>query len=161
MPRQARHLRKDFMTTTQTLEAWSSEQSPTVKPPRPYTRPAADILADLSKPIAPQHLKSKSKGGSKLSFLTWYYAVKYLDYYAPGWCSEVRAVQWSMDRIVVVVRLLIPTADGLIWREATGTEEEPDDDEKMYGDPSSNAEAMALKRAAAKFGLGLYLYDKR
>jgi len=29
-----------------------------------------------------------------------------------------------------------------------------------YGDPSSNAEAMALKRAAAKFGLGLYLYLK-
>jgi hypothetical protein len=29
-----------------------------------------------------------------------------------------------------------------------------------YGDPSSNAEAMALKRAAAKFGLGLYLYQK-
>jgi hypothetical protein len=29
-----------------------------------------------------------------------------------------------------------------------------------YGDPSSNAEAMALKRAASKFGLGLYLYQK-
>jgi len=27
-------------------------------------------------------------------------------------------------------------------------------------DPSSNAEAMALKRAAAKFGLGLYHYQK-
>jgi hypothetical protein len=31
---------------------------------------------------------------------------------------------------------------------------------KGYGDPSSNAEGMALKRAAAKFGLGLYLYHK-
>jgi len=30
-----------------------------------------------------------------------------------------------------------------------------------YGtSPISNAEAMALKRAAAKFGLGLYLYSK-
>jgi hypothetical protein len=48
----------------------------------------------------------------------------------------------------------------VFYREATGTEEEPDEDEKMYGDPSSNAEAMALKRAAAKFGLGLYLYQK-
>jgi hypothetical protein len=26
-----------------------------------------------------------------------------------------------------------------------------------YGDPSSNAEAMVLKRATAKYGLGLYL----
>ena len=32
--------------------------------------------------------------------------------------------------------------------------------EVAYGDPTSNAEAMALRRAAAKFGLGLYLYEK-
>jgi len=40
---------------------------------------------------------------------------------------------------------------------ATGTE-----DEKLRGfvDPSSNAEAMALKRAASKFGLGLIFYQK-
>jgi hypothetical protein len=31
---------------------------------------------------------------------------------------------------------------------------------KGYADPSSNAEAMALKRAAAKFGLGLSFYHK-
>ena len=160
MPRQARYLRQDFMTTTQTLEAWSSEQSPTVKPPRPYTRPAADILADLSKPIAPQHLKSKSKGGTKFQFITWYHAIRYLDYFAPGWCSEVRGVHWFGERLIVTVRLSIPCAEGWVFREATGTEEEPDEGEKMYGDPSSNAEAMALKRAAAKFGLGLSLYDK-
>lgn len=146
---------------TQELAAWSNEQAPTVKPPRPHARPAADILADLSKPIYPAHLKTKSKGGNKFQFLTWYHAIRYLDYFAPGWCSEVRAVHWSMDRIVIVVRLSIPTAEGWIHREATGTEEEPDDDEKMFGDPSSNAEAMALKRAAAKFGLGLSLYDKK
>ena len=143
------------------IEAWSAEQLPTVKPPRPALRPAAEILADLSKPIAPQHLKTKAKGGSKLSFIPWFHAIRYLDFFAPGWCSEIRAIHWSMDRIIVVVRLLIPTAEGWIWREATGTEEEPDEGEKMYGDPSSNAEAMALKRAAAKFGLGLSLYDKR
>ncbi len=36
-------------------------------------------------------------------------------------------------------------------------EEEPG----MYGDPSCNAEAMALKHAASKFGLGLCLYDRK
>ncbi len=147
------------------IEAWSSAQLPLTKPPRPYARAAADILTDLSKPIAPQHLKQKPKGKGphkiQLTYLPWNHAVRYLDYFAPGWCHEVRAVHWSMERIVVVVRLLIPTAEGWLWREATGTEEEPDEDEQMYGDPSSNAEAMALKRAAAKFGLGLYLYDKR
>lgn len=145
----------------QQIAAWSSEQEAMSKPPRPHARPAADILADLSKLIAPQHLKTKSKGGSKLPFLPWYHAIRYLDFFAPGWCSEVRAVHWSMERIVVIVRLSIPTAEGWIFREATGTEEEPDEGEKMYGDPSSNAEAMALKRAAAKFGLGLYLYDRK
>ncbi len=32
--------------------------------------------------------------------------------------------------------------------------------ELAYGDPSSNAESMAFRRAAAKFGLGLYFYSK-
>lgn len=56
-------------------------------------------------------------------------------------------------------------------REATGTEElkelttdkttgETITRELAYGDPSSNAESMAFRRAAARFGLGLYLYDK-
>ncbi len=31
--------------------------------------------------------------------------------------------------------------------------------EMSYGDPSSNSESMAFRRAAAKFGLALYLYD--
>ncbi|WLT40311.1 hypothetical protein NON20_24525 (plasmid) [Synechocystis sp. B12] len=37
-------------------------------------------------------------------------------------------------------------------RQATGTE---DIDCNSYGDPSSNAEAMALRRCCAKFGLGV------
>ncbi len=40
--------------------------------------------------------------------------------------------------------------EGIVSREATSTE---DEELKGYGDPSSNAEAMALKRAAAKVGL--------
>jgi len=122
-------------------------------------RSLADILADLKMPPAPKHLMTKKKGGALLWFIPWYYTVQYLDLYAPGWCHEVKAVNFSMDRIVITVRISIPTADGWVHREATGTEEEPDEGSAMYGDPSSNAEAMALKRAAAKFGFGLYLYD--
>jgi hypothetical protein len=73
----------------------------------------------------------------------------------------------------------------MVYREATGTEllkeekevwlgEKPDrrllrDEldrpvtearELAYGDPSSNAESMAFRRAAARFGLCLNLYDK-
>jgi hypothetical protein len=45
----------------------------------------------------------------------------------------------------------------IISLEATGTE---DEELRGFGDPSSNAEAMALKRAASKFGVGLSFYHK-
>jgi len=92
----------------------------------------------------------------------------------------------SSYRFFLPGRLTIPTAEGNIYREATGTEllkedkdvwigEKPNrqklkDDlgrpvtesrELAYGDPSSNAESMAFRRAAARFGLGLYLYEKK
>ncbi len=64
-------------------------------------------------------------------------------------------------------RLILNTVDGIIWKEATGTEllkewseKKQEMTELAYGDPSSSAESMAFRRAAAKFGLGLYLYDK-
>lgn len=124
-------------------------------------RPLAAIIEDLTKPIKERHLGSKVRSGQKLQFLPWYHAIKYLDLYAPGWSCEVRSMLWSIEgRLTLVVRITIPTADGVVYREATGTEEEPEEGERMYGDPSSNAESMALRRAASKFGLGLYLYDK-
>jgi len=41
-------------------------------------------------------------------------------------------------------RIAIPCLEGTVWHEATGTE---DEELRGYGDPSSNAQAMALKRA--------------
>jgi hypothetical protein len=65
----------------------------------------------------------------------------------------------ALDRRLVmgVPESGIPAAEGLVWREASGYEFLNCD---SYGDTSSNAEAMALKRAAAKFGVGIGLYDK-
>jgi hypothetical protein len=124
-------------------------------------RSISDIISDLSKPIKARHLKKKMRGGQVLDFIPWYHAVKYLDLHAPGWSYEVRNTVWNTEgRLVLTVRLSIPCLEGLVHREATGTEEEPEEGERMYGDPSSNAESMALRRAAAKFGLGLYLYNK-
>lgn len=61
--------------------------------------------------------------------------------------------------------------EGNFTREATETEtlkrevwnktlEVMEIKEHAYSDSSSNAESMALRRAAAKFGLALYLYEK-
>lgn len=119
-------------------------------------RPIADIISDLSKPIPRRLLRTKTVGGQKIVFLPWHTAVKFLDLYAPGWSFEIRHLAGIGGKLVLVARITIPCAEGLIYREATGQEEE---DVSSWGDSSSNAEAQALKRAASKFGLGLYLYE--
>lgn len=125
-------------------------------------RSISEIIKDLSKDLPERHIKSKVLKGQRINFITWYHAVKYLDLYAPGWSGEVRQVAEIGGRVIVVYRITIPCLEGLVYREATGQESDWDEEEETkYGDPSSNAEAMAFKRAAAKFGLGLYLYDRK
>jgi len=130
-----------------------SRDSEEVKP----LRPLAAIIADLSKPIAARHLKQKTKGGKAMDFIPWYHAVKYLDLYAPGWSYEIRSITPLGNQVAVVARITVPCTEGFVHREATGIE---DEEVKGYGDATSNAESMALRRAASKFGLGLYLYNK-
>jgi hypothetical protein len=120
-------------------------------------RSIRDIVKDLSKPVAKRHLRTRKQGGKELTYIAWHDAVKYLDHYAPGWCYEVRRIDPIGGKLILTIRLSIPCLEGTIYREATGQE---DEDVESYGDSSSNAESMALRRAAAKFGLGLSLYDK-
>jgi hypothetical protein len=120
-------------------------------------RPVQDIIDDLSKKIADRHLETRVQGNKSITFISWHCAVRYLDLYAPGWCYEITKIHTDENRIYLTARITVPCEEGLIWREATGTEELGI---TSWGDPSSNAESMALRRAAAKWGLGLYLYDK-
>lgn len=120
-------------------------------------RSITQIIADLSKPIAPRHLKTRKQGGHDLQYVPWYTAVRYLDLYAPGWSYEVRGIATVGQAVAVTVRISIPCTEGQVYREATGYEPL---EVKGYGDPVSNASSMALRRAAAHFGLALYLYDK-
>lgn len=120
-------------------------------------RSIRDIVKDLSKPIAQKHLRKRRQGGKEITYLSWHDAVKYLDHFAPGWCYEIRSMESVAGKLIMIVRLSIPSVEGLTYREATGQE---DEDKETFGDSSSNAESMALRRAAAKFGLGLALYDQ-
>lgn len=146
----------------------------------------AEISKSLSRrPLPKSMLGTKKKGGKTLEFIPWHRVVTALDKYAPGWDWEIRQIHTSDDRIFITGRLTIAAADGTFYREAMGSEclkeEVPvkiSDGEKTktiadelgrivtesrelaYGDPASKAESMALRRAAAKFGLGLYLYEK-
>ena len=120
-------------------------------------RSIREIVKDLSKPIAQKHLRKRRQGGKEITYLAWHDAVKYLDHYAPGWCYEVRSINSIAGKLILTIRLSIPCLEGIVYREATGQE---DEDLETYGNSSSNAESMALRRAAAKFGLGLALYDQ-
>ena len=120
-------------------------------------RSVREIVKDLSKPIAQKHLRKRRQGGKEITYLAWHDAVKYLDHYAPGWCYEIRSIDSVAGKLILTVRLSILCAEGVVYREATGQEDETLD---SYGDSSSNAESMALRRACAKFGLGLALYDQ-
>jgi len=122
-----------------------------------YGRGIQEIIADLSKDVPAKMLAEKTMGGKKITYLPWYRATRMLDYYAPGWMHEVRDIKQIGSQVVVIVRLSIPAAEGWFYREATGIEEE---EVKGYGDTTSNAEGMALRRAAAKFGLARGLYEK-
>jgi hypothetical protein len=129
------------------------------------------IIKALSRPLPREMLETRKQGGKQLPYIAWHTANKILDKYAPGWSWQIQQMITTSDRIFIVGRLSVPALEGIIYREATGTEvlkEEYFDKEEgirkirelAYGDPSSNAESMAFRRAAARFGLALYLYDK-
>ena len=120
-------------------------------------RSIRDIVKDLTKPVAKRHLRVRRQGGKEIGYIAWHDAIKYLDHYAPGWNYEIRSMNSIGGKLIIIIRLSVPCAEGIVFREATGQEAE---DKDSYGDSSSNAESMALRRAAAKFGLGLYLYDQ-
>jgi hypothetical protein len=148
------------------VEKTESMTSPTV--PGEWT--LAQIQAALSRPLPASMLATRKQGGQNLTYIPWHVANKILDKYALGWQWEIRNIQTTGDRLFLTGRLSIPTSHGVVYREATGTEElkETVTDRKTgeviireiaYGDPSSNSESMAFRRAAARFGLGLYLYQ--
>jgi hypothetical protein len=123
----------------------------------PILRSIEDIITDMSRPVNPRRLRTRKQGGKMITYLPWHQAVKYLDHYAPGWSYEIRLVTTVGEAVAITARISIPCAEGTVWREATGYEPL---NVKGYGDPTSNAESMALRRAAAKFGLCLYLYGR-
>ena len=120
-------------------------------------RSIREIVKDLSKPVAKRHLRRRKQGGKEIFYIAWHDAIKYLDHYASGWNYEIRTINSIGGKLILTVRLSVPCSEGIVYREATGQE---DEDLETYGNSSSNSESMALRRAASKFGLGLYLYDQ-
>lgn len=125
-------------------------------------RALKEILADFEKPIEPEYISKKptfSKGQEKgsVNFVAWYNLCRLLNQHTNGYWEWKVRTQFLGDRTVVEGSLTIHGTDGSLVREATGNESNDCD---SYGDPTSNSEAMALRRCCAKFGLGLALWEK-
>lgn len=139
---------------TQAAEAPKKKEVVTPQPA--CKRSIQDIITDLSKPVAQKHLSSRKQGGTDIHYIAWHHAEQYLDWFAAGWNKEIKEVMNIAGKVAMTVRISIPCLEGVVVREATGYEEET---KSGYGDPFSNAESMALRRCAANFGLGRYLYE--
>lgn len=115
-----------------------------------------DLLHRLAEPFAPEHLTWKpgmaTKDGSKCL------ALAYADLRAyQERLDEVCGLDWSVEYQPwgdnrIIARLTIHG----VTRSSTGEMGKQDMSNEMGG---TVAEAQAMKRAAAQFGLGRYLYD--
>lgn len=125
-------------------------------------RTLSDILADFEKPIEPKYISkkpvfSKREKSGEVDYVAWPAMCRLLNQHTAGYWEWKVRTQFMGDRTVIEGSLTIHGSDGSLTREATGNE---GSDVDGYGDPSSNAEAMALRRCCAKFGLGLHLWEK-
>jgi hypothetical protein len=157
-------LPSDAASADSTVGVEPAEEAASQNPDGP--RPIAAILADLKRPLRTRHLESKPDGrGGELTYCPWHRVARYLTHYTRGWWSKDVRVATTAERIFVTVTITIQASDGVLTRSATGTErlfdvKDGEPREIPYGDPSSNAESQAFRRACANFGLGLDLYEK-
>lgn len=74
---------------------------------------------------------------------------------APGWSGEIHSLKLMGDQAAVVYRVIIPTTEGPMWREAIGTALL----NYQNRDPLAAAEALAFRRACQRAGLVLALEE--
>ena len=119
-----------------------------------YGRPLAQILADLRRPIPGHIVHTRQQAGRRVKYLNMQDTIAILDQYAPGWEGAITNIYATRDRLFIAYRITIHASEGKFSRDATGSSPF---DASAHGDPNSIAESAALRNAAAKFGLALYL----
>jgi hypothetical protein len=119
----------------------------------------SQILEKLRIPVPKNYISHRPQGGIKLSYISWINYCQLLDQRAGlgCWQWEIKNVYTTDLHLILVGKLSLLGSDKIIVFEATG-------EEKLkcssFGDPSSNAEAMALRRACCKAGLSRELWMK-
>ena len=126
-----------------------------------FLRPIAEIYADLKKDIPARLIETKDTGKFTADFVPHYTIRDMLDHFAPGWeWTETPHLFDGKIYLTGALTIVGLDEDGNVTkhtREATGNE---DSTVGGFGDPSSNASAQALRRAAMSHGLGRNLWKK-
>ncbi|XP_020214844.1 DNA repair RAD52-like protein 1, mitochondrial [Cajanus cajan] len=139
---------------------WSDEVAEEA-PSSGICRPLSEILKELNKKVPDSLIKTRLEktDGFPIRYIPWHVVNRILNLHAPEWSGEVRNITYSADAksVSVVYRVTLYGTDAEIFRESTGTASV---DDTSYGDPVQKAEAMAFRRACARFGLGLHLYHE-
>ncbi|KAG8654417.1 DNA repair RAD52-like protein 1, mitochondrial [Manihot esculenta] len=123
------------------------------------SRPLLEILKELNKRVPDSLVKERREGDFSVKYIPWHIVNRIMNLHAPEWSGEVRNITYSADgkSVSVVYRVTLYGTDAEIYRESTGTASM---DDAGFGDPVQKAEAMAFRRACARFGLGLHLYHE-
>lgn len=80
-----------------------------------------------------------------------------MDYFTGGgWEGSVVNIHSTETEVFVIYRVTIHCAEGSLSREATGSEAL---NNNAFGEAIAKAESQAFRRACARWGLALYLYD--
>ncbi|GJU01972.1 DNA repair RAD52-like protein 1, mitochondrial [Tanacetum coccineum] len=124
------------------------------------SRPISQILKELNKKVPDSLIRARTEpNGFSVKYIPWHIVNRIMNLHAPEWSGEVRNIVYSADgkSVTVTYRVTLYGTDAEIFRESTGTSSV---EEVGYGDPVQKAEAMAFRRACARFGLGLHLYHE-
>ncbi|XP_050376922.1 DNA repair RAD52-like protein 1, mitochondrial [Argentina anserina] len=123
------------------------------------SRPLSEILKQINKKVPDALIKFRHENGFTSKYIPWHVVNRIMNLHAPEWSGEVRSITYSADAktVSVVYRVTLYGTDAVIFRESVGTASV---DDTSYGDPVQKAEAMAFRRACARFGLGLHLYHE-
>lgn len=121
---------------------------------------------ELSDPFPEDWVQVKTLKGNRISFVPWHrYAERLNELVGPqGWAIPEPRMQTLGSRTVLFVGLTVHGVTkwdvGEEHHEVTDKQTGEVEEFNGYGGPVLNAYAQALKRSAAKFGMGLYLYNK-
>ncbi|CAH9073098.1 unnamed protein product [Cuscuta epithymum] len=139
------------------VNAYADEDS---VPTSGISRPLSEILKELNKKVPDSLIRVRTEAdGFPIKYIPWHVINRIMNLHAPEWSGEVRSMTYSADgnSVSVVYRVTLYGTDAEIFRESTGT---VSIGEPGFGDAVQKAEAMAFRRACARFGLGLHLYHE-